>query len=125
MGAYLERVGLIGRPGLAELHRAHVHGFSPEPSPFVDIEVSNWYVSTHPQSPFVKGIIVSRRPADGSVELLSDWSGELTLVTETPARTTSTPVAPRDTPELLATRFGLPGFEIGTDGRLGLVSEHS
>lgn len=26
-----------------------VYGFSPEPSPFVDIEVSNWYVSTHPQ----------------------------------------------------------------------------
>jgi N-hydroxyarylamine O-acetyltransferase len=97
-----------------------VYAFSPEPSPFVDIELSNWYVSTHPQSPFVKGIIVSRRPADGSVELLSDWSGELRLVNETPVGTTGTPVTMRDAPEVLATRFGLAGFEIGTDGRLGL-----
>ncbi len=95
-----------------------MYAFSSEPSPLVDIEVSNWFVSTHPQSPFVDGIIVGRRPSDGSVELLSDWSGELTMVTEVPGGSSSTPVELRDAPELLAERFGLPGFVLDARGRL-------
>jgi arylamine N-acetyltransferase len=95
-----------------------VYAFSPEPSPLVDIEMSNWYVSTHPNSPFVDGIIVGIRPRDGSVELLSNWSGELTLVTETPVASTSTPVDLSDAPEVLAQRFGIPGMVLGADGRL-------
>ena len=95
-----------------------VYGFSRIPSPFVDIEMSNWYVNTHPQSPFVKGLIVSHRPADGSVETLSNWSGDLELITEVPSGQESTPVELHDVPELLASRFRLPGFEINVKGRL-------
>jgi N-hydroxyarylamine O-acetyltransferase len=84
-----------------------VYAFSGTPSPIIDIEVSNWFVSTHPDSPFVKGVIVSRRPEDGSIEILSDWSGELVLVTETPQGSTSTPVARAELPDLVASRFGL------------------
>jgi arylamine N-acetyltransferase len=73
----------------------------------VDIEVSNWFVSTHPDSPFVSGVIVSRRPQDGSIEILSDWSGEPVLVTETPEGSTSVPVARAELPELIASRFDL------------------
>jgi N-hydroxyarylamine O-acetyltransferase len=85
-----------------------VYAFSRTPSPMVDIEVSNWFVSTHPDSPFVRGVIVSRRPEDGSIEMLSDWSGELVLLTETPEGSTSAPVARDELPELIASHFGLP-----------------
>jgi N-hydroxyarylamine O-acetyltransferase len=84
-----------------------VYAFSRTPSPMVDIEVSNWFVSTHPASPFVTGVIVSRRPEDGSSEILSNWSGELVLVTETPEGSTSIPISQADLPELIASRFGL------------------
>lgn len=95
-----------------------VYSFSTVPSPFVDIETSNWFVSTHPSSPFVSGLIVGRRPSDGSVELLSDWSGDLLLTTETVGGTTKTMVDLQRVPELLETRFGLPGYRISNNGRV-------
>jgi N-hydroxyarylamine O-acetyltransferase len=98
-----------------------VYAFSKVPSPFVDIETSNWFVSTNPSSPFVSGLIVGRRPLDGSVEILSDWSGELLLTTETVSETTRTRVDVGQLPQILATRFGLPGFEIGDDEKLAQI----
>jgi len=94
-----------------------VYGFPPHPVPFVDLETSNWFTSTHPHSPFVSGLIVSKQAGDGSRTLLSDWSG-LALTEQTPAGTTVTPVEWEGVPELLATRFSLPGYAVGPDGQL-------
>ncbi len=32
-----------------------LYGFAPQPVPFIDVETSNWWTSTHPRSPFVTG----------------------------------------------------------------------
>ncbi len=94
-----------------------VYGFLAQPVPFVDLETSNWFTSTHPRSPFVTGLIVSAQADDGPRTLLSDRS-ELALTVQTPAGTTVTPVERDAVPELLATRFALPGFAVSADGHL-------
>jgi N-hydroxyarylamine O-acetyltransferase len=94
-----------------------LYSFLPEPVPFVDLEPSNWYTSTHPRSPFVTGVIVGAHAADGSRAMLRDWDG-LALKEQTPSTTTLTPVAQDAVPELLASRFGLPGYTLNAAGRL-------
>lgn len=94
-----------------------VYGLVPHPVPFVDLETSNWFTSTHPRSPFVTGLRVSAQADDGARTLLSDWN-ELALTEQTPARSTVTPVELNALPELLATRFGLPGYAVSAEGRL-------
>ena len=96
-----------------------VYGFPPQPAPFIDLETSNWWVSTHPRSPFVTGLIVSTQSDDGTRTSLSDWS-ELALTEQTPTGSRVTPVARDEIPELLATRFGLSGFELDDEGRVVL-----
>jgi len=93
------------------------YGFVPAPAPPVDFEVSNWYTSTYPRSPFVTGLIVCANRADGSREVLTDREG-LVLIEQTPSSTTSAEVLWRDVPEILADRFDLPGFELGAGERL-------
>jgi N-hydroxyarylamine O-acetyltransferase len=97
-----------------------VYGFLPEPVPFIDLETSNWWTSTHPHSPFVTGLAVSLQADDGMRMSLSDWS-ELALTEQTPAGSTVTPVSREDVPRLLATRFGLGGFALGSDGHVVLA----
>ena len=94
-----------------------VYGFLPHPIPFVDLETSNWFTSTHPRSPFVTGLIVSAQADDGTRTTLSDWTG-LALTEQTPTRATVTPVEQDAVPELLATRFALPGYALSADGHL-------
>ena len=94
-----------------------LYGFLPHPVPLVDLETSNWFTSTHPRSPFVTGVIVSTHADDGTRTMLSDWDG-LALKEQTPGSTTTTPVARGAVPELLSTRFGLPGYALATDGHL-------
>ncbi|PZS11083.1 MAG: acetyltransferase [Solirubrobacterales bacterium] len=94
-----------------------LYGFVPEPVPLVDVETSNWFTSTHPRSPFVKGLIVSTQRPDGSRTSVSNWNG-LALTEQTPAGETVTPVAEDAVPGLLASRFTLPGFVLGPNGRL-------
>ena len=94
-----------------------LYGFVPEPAPIVDLEVSSWYTSTHPRSPFVTGLIVCAHHADGSRSVLSDW-GTLELSEQTPDETPTTPVSRQEIPDLLASRFDLPGFALAADGRL-------
>jgi N-hydroxyarylamine O-acetyltransferase len=94
-----------------------LYGFPPQPVPMVDIEVANWFTSSHPRSPFVTGLIVGTQTRDGLRTSLSDW-GELALTEQTPAGTSVTPLRREAIPELLATRFSLPGFALGADGRL-------
>ncbi len=94
-----------------------VYGFLPQPVPLIDVETSNWWTSTHPRSLFVTGLIVGVRGDDGTETLLCDWS-ELSLSEQTPAGTSVTPLQRTAIPEMLDTRFSLPGFTLDADGRL-------
>jgi N-hydroxyarylamine O-acetyltransferase len=96
---------------------ADVYGFLPQPVPFIDVETSNWWTSTHPCSLFVTGLIVGIRGDDGSGTLLCDWS-ELSVSEEKPAGTSVARIEREAVPELLATRFSLPGFALDADERL-------
>ncbi len=87
-----------------------LYGFVTEPAPFIDIETSNWFTCTHPRSPFVTGLIVSAQRPDGARVSLSDWQG-LSLSEETPAGGSTRPVEPGEVGELIATHFGLRGFD--------------
>lgn len=98
-----------------------VYSFVPRPVPMVDIEVANWFTSTHPRSPFVSGLIVGTQAPDGTRTSLSDWGG-LTLTEQTPAGSTVTPLEREAIPELLLTRFSLPGFALDADKRLVQVA---
>ena len=100
---------------------ADVYAFLPQPVPLIDVEVSNWWTSTHPRSLFVTGLIVGVRDDDGTGTLLYDWS-ELSLSEQTPAGTSVTPLQREAIPELLATRFSLPGYVLGADERLVRVA---
>ncbi len=96
---------------------ADVYGFLPQPAPLIDVEVSNWWTSTHPRSLFVTGLIVGVRSDDGTGTLLCDWS-ELSISKHTPAGTSVTPLERTAIPELLATHFSLPGFALADEGRI-------
>jgi N-hydroxyarylamine O-acetyltransferase len=100
---------------------ADLYNFLPQPVPFIDVETANWWTSTHPRSLFVTGLIVGISGDDGTGTLLCDWS-ELSLSEQTPAGTSVTPLKREAIPELLATRFSLPGFALGADGRLVRVA---
>jgi N-hydroxyarylamine O-acetyltransferase len=100
---------------------ADVYGFLPQPVPLIDVEVSNWWTSTHPRSLFVTGLIVGVRGDDGAGTLLCDWN-ELSLSEQMPAGTNVMPLEREAIPELLAMRFALPGFALGADERLVRVA---
>ena len=99
-----------------------LYGFVPEPVPLVDVETSNWFTSTFPRSPFVTGLIVAVNRHDGTRLSLGNWE-EPTLTEETPARVTRSRVERAAIPELLASRFGLPGFALGASGRIVRVGD--
>ncbi len=94
-----------------------VYAFVPQPVPIVDVETSNWFTSSHPRSPFVTGLVVAAQRPDGTRTFLSDWS-ELALTEQTPAERTVTPISRAAIPQLLETRFGLPGFTLDESGRV-------
>jgi N-hydroxyarylamine O-acetyltransferase len=96
-----------------------MYGFVPEPARPVDIEVNNWFTATHPDSDFVKGILVGRRCPDRQ---LSIFLFEQAVLVERPVGGASvlTEVARAEVPALLATRFGIEGVSVGDDGRLVL-----
>lgn len=90
-----------------------LYGFVPEPMPPIEIEVSSWFTSTHPESRFVRGLCVSHQRPDGSRSILSDWNGALTLTEASPESADATPVEWERVPELLVAEFGLPAFAAG------------
>ncbi|HWW67553.1 MAG TPA: arylamine N-acetyltransferase [Solirubrobacterales bacterium] len=98
-----------------------VYAFLPDPVPLVDLQTSNWFTATYPRSPFVTGVIVSTHAHDGARTMLRDWDG-LALKEQTPTGTTTTPVQRDALPELLATRFSLPGFALDAGERLVRVA---
>jgi N-hydroxyarylamine O-acetyltransferase len=87
------------------------YAFPEEPVPLVDVEVSNWFTSTHPRSPFVTGLILARTGRDGRRLSLSDWGG-LALAEATPEGETLTPVQWPQVPALIRERFGLTDVQI-------------
>ncbi len=102
---------------------ADVYGFQPLPSPEVDLLTSNWFVSTHPQSPFVSGLIVANQDGEGTRTSLNDWSGALVLTEQTPEGEQSRELPREQIPELLAERFGLEGFALDANGRVVLAAD--
>lgn len=94
-----------------------VYSFVPDPVPLVDLETSNWFTCTHPRSPFVCGLVVAANAADGTRTVLSDWSGTLRLMEQAPTGETVTEPERSAVPDLLASRFGLPGWVLGANGR--------
>jgi N-hydroxyarylamine O-acetyltransferase len=95
-----------------------VYSFPPRPALRIDIDVSNWWTCTNPASRFVSGLIVSVSHDDGRRDALYDSAGLLLNVASSPAGTTTTEVQREAVPSLLAQRFGLPGFELGPDGKV-------
>ena len=98
-----------------------LYGFLPHPVPMIDVETVNWWISTHPRSPFVTGMMVSLQSEEGLRTAMSDWDG-LALSERSPAGTTVTPLEPGEVPGLLASRFALDGFELDPEGRLRRAS---
>lgn len=98
-----------------------VYGFVPRPVPRVDIEVSNWWICTNPRSPFVSGLIASVNHDDGRREAISDWSGPLQVITMTPHRA-EVSEQPRSVIPGKLKHLGLPGFQLGEDGRVRATS---
>ncbi len=92
------------------------YGFVPEPAPLVDIEVNNWYTSTHPTSPFVTGIMAGARSVDRCVTL---FAGDEPVLLERPVggASTVTPVVRAEVPAVLEERLGIIGVSVGPDGR--------
>lgn len=96
---------------------ADLYGFVPEPVHPIDVETINWWVSTHPRSPFVTGLIVTSLREDGTRTALCDWTG-LELRESTPAASRASSLTPQEVPAALSERFGLHGFALGPDGRV-------
>jgi N-hydroxyarylamine O-acetyltransferase len=84
-----------------------LYAFSREPAPAIDIELSNWYTCTHPDSRFVTRLLVTEHAADGTRTTLSDFGGEMVMSVQTPTGSKREPVARETVPELLERRFGL------------------
>ncbi len=97
---------------------ADVYSFVPRPVPAVDIELGNWFTSTHPSSRFLTGLIVACVRPDGSRVSLSDWGDELALVERTPSSTAFTAVRAVGRSGLLASVFGLSGWAVDALGRI-------
>jgi N-hydroxyarylamine O-acetyltransferase len=97
-----------------------MYGFVPEPAEPIDVAVNNWYTGTHPESDFVKGIIVGRRQPD---RCLSLFVFEEAVVVERPVGGASAvaEVARADVPALLAERFGVSGVVLRDDGDFELA----
>jgi N-hydroxyarylamine O-acetyltransferase len=97
-----------------------MYAFAPRPVPQVDIELGNWWTSTHPSSQFVTGFNVARPRVDGTRVSLGNWD-DPALVVRKPGDVQTTAVERAEIPALLAEHFGLRGFTIGQGGRLALT----
>jgi len=99
------------------------YGFVPEPAQMVDIEMSNWYTSTHPESGFVNAIIAGARRVDHCVSL---FAGDEAVVVERPVggASTVTPVGLEEIPTVLAELLGIDGVSLGPDSRLQ-IKDHA
>jgi len=106
-----------------------MYGFVPEPVPPVDIEVNNWFTATHPESPFVTGVMAGSRQVDRCLSLFVSGGGSGAgsqnpgaILVERPVGGSSsiTEVPLDEVPPLLAARFGIEGVARREDGRFGI-----
>jgi arylamine N-acetyltransferase len=132
--AYLRRIGMdpAAGPAWQAVHRAHATSI-----PFENLDshrgipVSTRSRSaraasmsspagafTNPASPFASKLIVSVSHDDGRREGLHDFSGPLVALAMSPDDTKSTEERREAIPSLLTERFGLPGWDLGPDGRV-------
>jgi N-hydroxyarylamine O-acetyltransferase len=84
-----------------------LYAFAPEPAPAIDIEVSNWFTCTHPQSRFVTRLLVTEHGRDGSRTTLSDFGGEMVMSVQTPTGSKRLSIEREKVPAVLEQRFGL------------------
>lgn len=96
-----------------------LYGFVPEPAEPVDIEVSNWFTATHPESPFVTGLFAGARRVDRCLSLFV-YEQAVMIERAVGEASTATEITLDEVPALLADRFGITGVSVGPDGRLGL-----
>jgi N-hydroxyarylamine O-acetyltransferase len=96
-----------------------MYGFVPEPVPAIDIEVNNWYTTTHPESPFVTGLMIGVRQAD---RCLSMFVNEQAVLVERPVGGSSsiTEVPLDKVTALLHSRFDMAGVVRLPDGRFAI-----
>jgi N-hydroxyarylamine O-acetyltransferase len=113
-----ESAGDLVLQTLRESGWSDMYALETRPVPLIDIETSNWWVCTHPRSPFVFGLIASVHHPDGLRESMNDWSGPLQLLVQSPDGTRISRPPREAIPDLLAERFALPGFVLGPDGRV-------
>jgi arylamine N-acetyltransferase/uncharacterized RmlC-like cupin family protein len=95
---------------------ADIYSFTAEPAAAVDIEMSNWFTATHPDSRFVTGLVVTRNHGDGTRTVLSDWSGTLRLIEQTPSAESVQEVDHAEIPSLLSERMDLHGWSLDERG---------
>jgi arylamine N-acetyltransferase len=121
LASALQHLGLEVEPMLARVRVGGPPGTVRPRSHLVlriDIETSNWWTSTNPQSPFVCGLIAAVHRPDGSREMISDRGGPLELRVQSPSGTHVSQPSRDAIPDLLAERFALSGFALGADGRV-------
>jgi N-hydroxyarylamine O-acetyltransferase len=96
-----------------------MYGFVPEPAAPIDIVVNNWFTATHPESPFVTGVMVGVRRPD---RCLSLFVYEQAVLVERPVGGESavTEVPLEAVPTILAERFDISDAALGDNGRLVL-----
>ena len=94
-----------------------LYGFVPVPVPVIDVEVSNWYTSTHPLSPFRTGGFFGRRSIDCCLSLFV--FEQAVLVERSVGGASQVTEVPRtQVPRLLSERFAIEGVTLKPDGRL-------
>ena len=96
-----------------------MYGFVPEPAEQVDIEVNNWFTATHPESPFVTGVMAGLRSPERCLTLFVNEQAVL-IERAVLGESTVSEIPLHDVPDLLAARFGIEGVVFGDGGRLVL-----
>jgi len=91
------------------------YGFVPTPVPLVDIEVANWFTSTHPTSPFVTGVFVGARRVDRCLSLMTSETPVLIERAVGGPSVVSTPGLD-EVPGILDSRFGIGGVSRTPEG---------
>jgi N-hydroxyarylamine O-acetyltransferase len=97
-----------------------LYGFAPVPVPLIDVETSNWWVCTNPNSRFVTGFVAGITRNNGTHWSLSDWDG-LSLTKSTHDHRQVIPVSREQIPDLLGQHFNLAGFTLDAEGRLATI----
>lgn len=85
-----------------------VYRFLPRPVKRVDLELSNWFTCSHPESQFVNRLVLARTDADGTRRVLSDFGGRMVLMIRKPEESGDHPVKAEELADIVEQQFGLP-----------------